>query len=119
MRSKEGSAFSETVRIVACLLSILMLTTFPAIRIHQSTVHLRMPGVRRSITQHTSLDRTTADSSERISVDHRYLDSVFVKNEEPQKAFGNIDPPPSVPIIRLLLRLKLGPSPSDISDPLL
>jgi hypothetical protein len=58
------------------------------------------------------------DSSERISVDHRYLNTVLVENEEPQKALGNIDPTPSVPIIRLPLCLKLGPSPSDISDPL-
>jgi hypothetical protein len=119
MRGRNAPGFSETVHLLACLCSILMLMTFPAIRVHQPAEHLRMPGIRSSITRHTSLDRTTADSSERISVDHRYLCTLFIENEEPQKALENIDPTPSVPIIRLLVRLKLGPSPSDISDPLL
>jgi hypothetical protein len=118
MHGRNASGFSETVHFLVCLCSILMLMTFPTIRIHQPAEHLRTPGIWRSITRHTSLDRTTADSSERISVDHRCLETLFVKNEEPQKALGNIDPTPSVPIVRLLLRLKLGPSPSDISDPL-
>jgi hypothetical protein len=119
MHCNGRSGFRETVHFVACLCSILMLLTFPGIRMHQPAEHLRMPGIRGSTAQHTSLDRTTADTSERISVDHRYLSALFVKSEEPTKARENIDPTPSVPIVRLLLRLKVGPSPSALSDPLL
>jgi hypothetical protein len=97
---------------------MLMLLTFSIARIHQPADHFRMPETFRSVTRQISLDRTTCDSSERLSFEHRHFDVMLINNEDTADSRREFDSTPSIPIIRLLLRLKLGPSASDSSDPL-
>jgi hypothetical protein len=113
------SELSKILHLLVCLTGALMLV-FPVSRVHQRIDHFRAPDIVRSVEMHTSLDRTTGDPwKQRISANHCYLDTVLDAEEELPITLAGIESTPTVPIIRMLLRLKLGPTPSADSDPLL
>jgi len=108
------------LNLAACVVSVLMLLTFPMQRVHQYANHLRTPEVRRSIERHTFIAQHEAGPSERIAnqaVMPAILESVEMGDAV--KPVVDCELSPQVPISHLLARLKLGSSRSGGEDPLL
>jgi hypothetical protein len=110
----------KTAQLIASLGVMLMLLTFPVGRIHQATDHFRSPEVRRSVERNVFLERTKSDASERVVPQKFKSPGLFlIDTADSVKADKEFTPTPQIPLTRLLLRLKLGPSRSSTTDPLL
>jgi hypothetical protein len=108
------------LNVAACVVSVLMLLAFPMQRGHQFAAHFRSPEVRRSIERHTPIAHPEAGTAERIA--HQAVLPallVYVDTGDVVEPAANIEFASQVPLARLLLRLKLGPSRSGGQDPLL
>jgi len=105
---------------VACIVSVMMLLTFPAARLHSFEAHFRTPEVRRTTQRHTSVAYSHDDTCERATQNH-LMPAFFVAPEpEPLATVWNsMAQPFEAPPLRILFRLKLNPSGSSGSDPLL
>ena len=125
--ARDASYFSQhrtrrpnIAELAVCLGVVLMLLTLPVPRAHQFTDHFRAPEVRRSVERNVFLERTKSDASERISTHYLQPTGLFrADTEDSVKPFREFALTPRVPLTRLLLRLKLGPSRSGTPDPLL
>ena len=116
-RSTVGIA--RSLYIAACLASMVMLLTLSMALTHQNADHFRMPEVRRSVERHSFLNESKSDVVDKISAQN--LRPTIVFRGEPDPGVERIiEPAPIVqaPIMRLLMRLKLGPSRSSSPDPL-
>lgn len=124
MRSglKSGAhVFSNVLQLGACILTIAMLLAFPAVTAHHFDEHYRTPHVRRWVVRHTCVAQPESTASDRVqpaSVVETKLPAT-IQTESANTRFAVLEPAPDVPLIRLLLRSKLGPSRSGSSDPLL
>jgi hypothetical protein len=111
---------SAILRLMACLASVVMLVTLSAPRGHQVADHFRFPEIRRAVEQHTFVDKSKIDAYESISANYVRPSSLFqIDTDLGVKPSRDLTPVPTVPISRLLLRIKLGPSRSSTPDPLL
>jgi hypothetical protein len=117
---RSGITVGGGVRAAICVLSVLSLLAFSMPPAHQCTVHLRTPEVRSSIERHTSVAEPEAGPAGRIA-DGAVVSALFtpVDTANTVKSRENVEPSSEVPLTRLLLRLKLGPSRADGQDPLL
>jgi hypothetical protein len=109
---------------VACVLSIAMLLSFPAAKVHSFRAHFRTPETRRVTDRHTFVAVEGQGANERIiknDSQNGSLPSFFTPIESITKIDCNcsFESPSEVPLLRLLNRLKLNPSGSSGSDPLL
>lgn len=92
------------------LFLILLLLTLPIPKPHQVADHFRLPEVGRFIGRHTFLcEANKDDAAERISIANReQLGKVVVDEDgEAPNFVEEADPVPTIPIARLLLRLRL------------
>jgi hypothetical protein len=108
------------LNLAACIVSVLMLLVFPMQRVHQYTNHFRAPEIRRSTLRHTPIAQRESGPAERIA--HQAVLPallVYVDTGDVVEPAANIEFASQVPLSRLLLRLKLGPSRSGGQDPLL
>jgi hypothetical protein len=110
-----------TWRSTAGSLGLIMLLAFPLVRAHDFNAHFRFNEARRSTIRHTSIETNKSETPvDQISQNHQRPNPVI-----PVELKLNTDPQPdvtwvsSVPISRLLLRLKLGVSRTGPADPLL
>jgi hypothetical protein len=111
---------AKLLNLAACIVSMLMLLTFPLERVHQYTNHLRSPEIRRTIERHTFVAHSEAGTAERIAnqaVMPAILESV--ETWDAVKPVVDFKLSPQVPISHLLARLKLGTAHSGGQDPLL
>jgi hypothetical protein len=105
---------------VVSLIGALMMFALPMQRAHQFTDHFRTREVRRTIERHTFLAQPEADPAERVA----HI-AILPALPVPVETCSNVKPlaafeiTPHVPLTRLLLRLKLGPSRASAQDPLL
>lgn len=106
--------------LAVCIVSVLMLLTFPMQRVHQYTNHFRTPQVRRLIERHTSVAQPEAGTTERIAY-QAVLPTLAetIETGDVVAPVVDIECSPQVPLSRLLLRLKQGFSRSSSQDPLL
>jgi hypothetical protein len=105
---------------LACVLSIVMLLSFPAGRLHSFGDHFRTPEVRRTTQRHTYV----AAEGQRVqenAVRSDVLPTFFAPVETPVSLVSDrlFESPSEIPLVRLLNRLKLNPSGSSGQDPLL
>ncbi len=111
---------ASLISAVACVVSLLMLLVFPMGPEHQFTGHFRSPEVCQSIERHTPIAQPEARTTECIA-HQAALPALLmlINNGDVVEPVANIEFSPQVPLSRLLLRLKLGPSRSGGQDPLL
>jgi hypothetical protein len=115
-----GIKAAGLVRIAICALSAMSLLAFSLRPAYQSTVHLRTPEVRRSVERHTSVAEPEASPAGRIA-DGAVVPALAAPVDAAITVKPRLEPEPSteIPLTRLLLRLKLGPSRADGQDLLL
>ena len=108
------------IRIAACIVSVTMLLSLPAARLHSFQAHFRTPEVRRTTQRHSSIAYSNDDTCERAIQNHP-LPAFFVPVEPGHTIAARkiIEKPFEAPSLRILFRLKLNPSGSSGSDPLL
>ena len=112
---------SSLLNLAACVVSVLMLLTFPVRQAHQFAPHFRTPQVRRSVERHTPISQPEAGPVERHA-HQAVVPMLFTPADDAgyvAKPFAHFEIPSQVPIARLLSRLKLGSSRSGGQDPLL
>jgi hypothetical protein len=108
---------SRIARVTA-LVGLLMMLTFPMQPAHQFSDHFRADEARQTIERHTFLAQRPAGPTERIA-QCAVRPALSVRIAIPSE----VNPPPAseftsdIPLIRLLLRLKLGPSHTSAQDP--
>jgi hypothetical protein len=108
------------LNIAACVVSVLMLLSFPATRFHNFPTHFRNPEVRRSTERHTAVapaNEKTQDAVAQSDLLPRFFAPIETAGKiVPAYDFQSISqiPPP-----HLLNRQKLNPSGSGPQDPLL
>ena len=107
---------SNIARLAVYLSVVLMLLTLPLSGVHQPTVHMRAPELRRSVQRHIFLEQTKTDAAERISAHYLQPTGLFqADTADSAKPFEKFAPIPQVSLARLLSRLKLGESRSNTS----
>ena len=113
-------SFSAILHTALCIVSVAMLLSFPASRVHSFGTHFRTPTVRRSIERHTSV----AHTDDRVS-DHLAPSKLLLTFFTPVQPLLRVvttnesTSPVQSPVISLLSRRKLCPSGSGGQDPLL
>ena len=108
------------LHLAACVASILMLLAFPIRPVHQFANHFRTPEVRRSMERHTPVAQPEAGPAESIA--HQAVLPALVAPVDTGDVItpiGEFELSSEIPLSRLLLRLKLGPSRAGDQDPLL
>jgi hypothetical protein len=110
---------AATFRLVASILALVMLISFPADRAHSFTTHLRAPVVRRVTQSHTSIAQPEVSAAQKLqkcslvpSVLASMADAATVRPLPRLKATTEVLP------ARLLRRLKLGIARTNSPDPL-
>jgi hypothetical protein len=108
------------LHVAACIVSIAMLLSFPATRVHNFGTHFRTPEVRRAIERHSSVAHSHDNALDRVAQSD-LLPMFFTPTETASKIvpLGNFEAASEVPLPRLLNRLKLNPAGSGGQDPLL
>ena len=123
MRVSSNASYGSgaIIRTGLCLVGMLTLVTFVTLQGHQFTDHFRAPEVRRSTERHTVLIESRNDASDKITVAQRLSRVPVVDAKSVTRPLGQFDSSfvPTLPITRLLVRLKLGPSRSGGQDPLI
>jgi hypothetical protein len=103
--------------VAAVVFAVLLV--FPAARPHSLTNHFRTPEVRNSIQRHTSLGDTRTDVSPQIATEYNHVSDAFLLADggvEPARRLNESPPPPQ---FVLRVRMKLGNSRVNSTDPLL
>jgi len=111
---------ASVLNFAACLVSVLMLLAFPMQSAFRLADHFRAPEVRRSIVRHTFIAQHQSGPVDRIA--RQAVLPAFpapIDTENVTEPISNIEISSQVPLSRLLLRVKLGPSRSGGRDPLL
>jgi hypothetical protein len=108
------------VHAAACIVSLVMLLSFPASSVHSFGTHFRTPEVRRALERHTSVAHSDGNTPELIA-HNDLLPTFFTPAETGSKIFptDNSEPSSDVPLSSLLNRRKLSPSGSGGPDPLI
>ena len=91
---------ASVVRVVACLISVALLLTFPLVKAHTFNDHFRSPEIRRSIVRHTQVaeaDDATAESVQRINIQPTALFQLLDLNKESAKVINVEFVPQAVP----------------------
>ena len=114
-------AITRFLSFAACLMSALMLLSFPVqIRPHDFNSHFRAADARRSIVGHTSVERVEVRGVDRVvKIGAWPLPFLVVEPEFKIRPLPSAQLVSLIPRTRLFLRLKLGPSPSNSQDPLI
>ncbi len=120
MRKRWLSSIRVLLQAVACVVSMVMLLSFPAAKAHAFGTHFRNPEVRRTIERHTSIAHPDQNLQKGVAPTDT-LPRFFIPIETVNKIvpLGDFESIPEVPLPRLLNRLKLNPSGSSGQDPLL
>jgi hypothetical protein len=115
-----ASKAARLFNIVACMVSVLTLLTFPLQSAHQFTDHFRIPEVRRSIERHTPIAQPESETAERIPRQAMLLTRIVPMDAgKVITPISDVEPSSELPLSRLLSRLKLGAPSSSAPDPLL
>ena len=115
-----GRTISASLQAVACILSVAMLLSFPVARVHNFGQHFGTTEIRQNIVRHTFVAGPETGGVERMTHNDALAaipTPVIVENVA--KCLFPLAIVSDVPIFRTLQHLKLGPSRSSASDPLL
>jgi hypothetical protein len=105
---------------IACIVSMVMLISFPTVRVHSFADHFRPPEIRRTTQRQTY-----------VAAESHHVQENVVRSDVRPKFFAPVETPCSlagdrgfestseIPLVRLLHRLKLNPSGLSGQDPLL
>jgi hypothetical protein len=119
--STSGRTIARYSGFALCLVSALILLLFPAkIKLHDLNDHFRAPNACNEILRYTFVETVEAVGVAQVVKINMWPRHLFVVDMElktlPRPYAEPVHP---VPYTRLLLRLKLGPSPSSGQDPLI
>lgn len=113
-------SITASLRAVACILSVAMLLSFPVARVHSFGQHFGTTEIRQNIVRHTFVAGPETGGVERMThIDALATIPTPVIVENVAKCLFPLAIVSDVPIFRTLRHLKLGPSRSSASDPLL
>ena len=103
-----------------CIISVAMLLSFPATKVHSFDAHFRTPEVRRAIERYTPVAHS-AENSQKCVARPCQLPTFFTPSETDSRLvpLHDFELASEVPVSRLFNRLKLNPSGSNGQDPLL
>lgn len=119
LKSSRG-AIAASLRVAACIVSVAMLLSFPITRAHSFGQHFGTTEIRHNIVRHTFVAGPEAGGVEKIAhVDAQPAIPVPLTIENVAKCLFLRTIVSDVPTFRILQHLKLGPSRSGASDPLL
>jgi hypothetical protein len=107
------------LRVAACILSVAMLLSFPAARPHHFGQHFGTTEIRQNIVRHTFVAEPEPGEEEIAQSDAQPAIPMPVTLESVAKSFLSPAIVSNLPTFRILQHLKLGPSRSGASDPLL
>jgi hypothetical protein len=96
-----------------------MLLSFPTARTHHFGQHFGTTEIRQNIVRHTFVAGPEAGEEKIAQIDAQPAIPMPVTVESVAKSFFRPATISHVPTFRILLHLKLGPSRSGASDPLL
>src|SRR5271168_4003018 len=110
MRRRGLGSAMVLMRASICIVSVLMLLSFPAARAHAFETHFRNPEVRRAIERETSIAHTDENPQNRIAP-NELLPTFFAPTEtiNQKVPLDSLESISEVPLPRLLNRLKLNP----------
>jgi len=113
-------AIATLLRVAACIVSVAMLLSFPVTRAHNFGQHFGTTEIRHNIVRHTFVAGPEAGGVEKIA----HFDSLSAipgpaTIENTTARFSTHAIVSEVPTYRILQHLKLGPSRSGPSDPLI
>lgn len=113
-------AIVASLRAAACILGVAMLLSFPSARSHLYSQHFGATEIRQNIVRHTFVAGPESSGVEEIAhVDAQATIPAPVTVENVAKRLFLMPVVSIVPTFRILQHLKLGPSRSGASDPLL
>jgi hypothetical protein len=112
-------AIGAFLRAAACILSVAMLLSFPAARPHHFSQHFGSTEIRQNIVRHTFVAGPEAGEDRIAQIDAQPAIPTTVTIEIVAKSFFPLAIVSNLPAFRILQHLKLGPSRSGASDPLL
>lgn len=113
------NSLTAFLHAAACIVSIAMLLSFPAVTVHNFATHFRAPEVRRTAERHTSVVNSDEDNTRERVAQRDLLPTFFVPTEPKTVPGDNLKLPSQVPLSRLLNRLKLSCRASRGQDPFL
>jgi hypothetical protein len=118
--SSRFSSFKAFLNVAACIISIVMLLSFPASKVHCFGAHFRSPEVRRAVERQTSVAHGESNLHESIARSG-LLPTFFTPRETNSKIIpvDNFESAAEVTLLSLLNRRKLNPCGSGAQDPLL
>jgi len=115
-----GRAIATFLRAAACIVSVAMLLSFPTARTHHFGQHFGTTEIRQNIVRHTFVAGPEAGGEEQMAhVDSLPAIPAPVTVGNVAKSFFPLPIVSDVPTFRVLQHLRLGPSRSGSSDPLL
>jgi hypothetical protein len=113
-------SIATLLRVAACVVSVAMLLSFPLTRAHSFGQHFGTTQIRHSIVRHTFVAGPETGGVEKIAhIDLQAAIPSPVTIECVAKCLSPLAIFAHVPTFRILRHLKLGPSRSGASDPLL
>jgi hypothetical protein len=113
-------AIVASCRLAACIVSVAMLLSFPVTRVHSFGQHFGTTEIRQNIVRHTFVAGPETGGAERMThIDALAAIPTPVIVENVAKCLFPFAIVSDVPTFRILRHLKLGPSRSSASDPLL
>lgn len=115
-----GRAIADSLRAVACILSVAMLLSFPVARVHSFGPHFGTTEIRQNIVRHTFVAGPETGGAERMThIDALAAIPTPAIVENVAKCLFPLAIVSDVPTFRILRHFKLGPSRSGSPDPLL
>jgi hypothetical protein len=122
MKRRVSSSFDSLtafLHVAVCVVSVAMLLSFPAAKVHNFGAHFRTPEVRRSTERHTSVAQSEGTTDELVA---RAI--LFPTFFAPAESVGkivpldNFEPPSNAAQSRPPIRRKLCARGSGAQDPL-
>jgi hypothetical protein len=110
-----GAAF---VRFGTCLLALVMLISFPALRSHDFTAHFRVSEVARFVKRHTFVSPMHGETKLRLTISA--IEPVPAIRTLPQSLKSHFETEVATrsSIVETLHRLKLGPHTDSDPEPI-
>ncbi len=112
------SRAGSLVRFGACLLALMMLISFAALRSHEFTAHFRVGETARFVKRHTFVSPMQGKTKFNLTVSN--FQPIRTIRTEPQRLKDRfeVETTTRVSIVEALHRLKLGPHTESDPEPL-
>jgi hypothetical protein len=116
---RELSPAKSLLRLITCLLSVVLLSSFPADSAHDFHQHFRASHVSRSIVTHNFVSVPEDPSADQFTRSALEAIRSLVRAEPQAESQAGFQPPPRVSAAGLFVRFRFGPSRGGGEEPLI